>query len=131
MINNRRILRTLAASAGLSLILWSGVGTAHARDIQWSIGLSSPGVVVGVGSGAPVYVAPAPVYVAPRPSYYAPPPPVVYAPPRPVYYAPPAYYSAPPGHYYRDRHHGRDHGHRHGRHDRHDRHGGYGDRWDR
>eukprot|EP01034_Spumella_vulgaris_P003130 gene3130-4036_t len=99
----------MAAAAGVALALLAGAGAAQARDVNWSIGVNSPGVSVGVsngyGYGYPAYVAPAPVYVAPRPIYYAPPPPppaVYYAPPAPVYYAP------PPGYYYRE-------GHRHHR----------------
>ena len=106
----------MALAAGVAVALTVGAAPAQARDVNWSVGLSSPGVSVGVSNGYPVYVAPAPVYVAPAPVYYAPPPPpprpVYYAPPRPVYYAPPApvYYGPPPGHYYREHRH-----HRHGR----------------
>ncbi|MFT4240810.1 MAG: hypothetical protein QM569_00890 [Acidovorax sp.] len=106
-----RSIQTLAATAGVAVALLAAAGTAQARDVNWSIGVSVPGVVVGAGTG---YYAPAPVYVAPRPVYYAPPPPVYYAPPRPVYYAPPAYYPPPAVVYYDG---GRRH-HRHGRWDR-------------
>ena len=81
----------LLAAAGV--VALATVGTAaQARDnVYWSLGVSSPGVALGVGNvgvAAPVYVAPAPVYVAP-------PPPVVYAP-RPVVLVPaPVYYGAP------------------------------------
>ena len=93
--------------------LLAGAGSAQARDVNWSVGIGVPGVVVGASNG---YYAPAPVYVAP-------PPPVYYAPPpRPVYYnAPPVYYTPPPavvygGYGYGHRHHGHGHGHGHGRH---------------
>ena len=113
-----RSIQSLLAAAGVAVARLAGAGAAQARDVNWSVGLSSPGVVVGVSNGYPMYVAPPPVYVAPRPVYYA---------PAPVYYsAPPAYYAPPPAYYYRDR----DRGHRHHRHDRHDRHDRY-DRWDR
>lgn len=113
-----RSIQSMAAAAGVALALFAAAGSAQARsDVNWSIGLSSPGVVVGVGNGYPVYSTPAPVYYAPRPVYSAPAP-VYYAPPPPVYYAPP-----PPAYYYRGggyghghRHHG--HGHCHGRWDR-------------
>jgi len=109
-----RSIYALAASAGVALALLGGAGAAQARDVNWSVGIGVPGVVVGASNG---YYAPAPVYMAP-------PPPVYYAPPRPVYYAPPAYYAPPPAVvYYGDR---GDRGYRH--HHRHDR--GYG-RWDR
>ena len=104
-----RSIQAMAAAAGVTLALLTGAGAAQARDVNWSIGVNSPGVSVGVsnGYGYPVYVAPPPVYVAPRPIYYAPPPPrVYYAPPPAVYYAP------PPGYYYREGHRG----HRHHRH---------------
>jgi len=115
-MTSTRSFRSLAAAAGVALALCVAAVPAQARDVNWSIGVSSPGVVVGVNSGYPMYVAPPPVYVAPRPVYYPPSP--VYYTPRPVYYtAPPVYYAPPPAHYYRDR----DRGHRHHRHDRHDR----------
>ncbi|KQO31958.1 hypothetical protein ASF19_10385 [Acidovorax sp. Leaf84] len=109
-----RSIYALASSAGVALALLGGAGAAQARDVNWSVGIGVPGVVVGASNG---YYAPAPVYVAP-------PPPVYYAPPRPVYYAPPpAYYAPPPAVvYYGDRGY---RGHRHHHHDR-----GYG-RWDR
>jgi len=113
-----RSIQSMAAAAGVALALFAAAGSAQARsDVNWSIGLSSPGVVVGVNSGypvysAPVYTAPAPVYYAPRPVYSAPAP-VYYAPPAPVYYAPP-----PPAYYYR----GGGYGHHHH---------GYRGRWDR
>jgi hypothetical protein len=107
----------MAAAAGVALALLAAAGSAQARsDVNWSIGLSSPGVVVGVGNGYPVYTTPAPIYYAPRPVYQAPAP-VYYAPPPPVYYAPP-----PPVYYYRG---GGGYGHHH-----HGGHGGRG-RWDR
>lgn len=101
-----RSIYAVAASAGVALALLAGTGAAQARDVNWSVGIGVPGVVVGASNG--YYAPPPPVYVAPRPIYYAPPPPVYYAPPRPVYYAPPAYYAPPPPVYY-------GHGHRHHR----------------
>ncbi|BEU96221.1 hypothetical protein ACDW_19260 [Acidovorax sp. DW039] len=106
-----RSFKALAAAAGVAVVLLAGTGAAQARDVNWSIGVNSPGVSVGVSNsyGYPVYVAPPPVYVAPRPIYYAPPPPppaVYYTPPAPVYYAP------PPGYYYREGYGHRHHHHR-------------------
>jgi hypothetical protein len=106
-----RSIYAMAGAAGVALALLAGTGAAQARDVNWSVGIGVPGVVVGASNG---YYAPAPVYVAP-------PPPVYYAPPRPVYYTPPAYYAPPPVVYYGHR----GHGHRHHRHHRHH------DRWDR
>lgn len=73
----------LLATLGLGA---SGAAQAHGGgDVYWSIGMSSPGVSVGV-SNAQVIVAPPVVYAPP------PPPPVVYYP-QPVYrVAYPAYY---------------------------------------
>ena len=113
------------AVVGIGFALAASAGVAQARDnVNWSVGIGVPGVVVGASNGYPAYgySAPAPVYYAPPPTYYAPPRPVYYAPPRPVYYAPPVVYSPPPAYYYRDRGYNRDrgyyrgHGHRrHGR----------------
>lgn len=131
---SNRFFRALFVGTSLALTAWLGSGAAQARDVNWSIGISTPGVVVDVDNGRAVRVVPAPVYLAPpppRPVYYpAPPQPVYYAPPpRPVYYvAPPTYVAPPPAYYYRDgrrhyRHHHHDRGHRYG----HDRRGD----WDR
>jgi len=93
------------AAAALAFAAMSFAGAAQARDnVQWSIGVGTPGAVVNVGSGyqrpQPVYVQPAPVYVQPAP---------VYIKPQPVYLqAEPVYYGRP---------------HRH--HRRHDEDGGY------
>jgi hypothetical protein len=87
--------RTSALARGLTLVtlaagVWalSAIGSqAHARsDVHWSIGVNTPGVVVGVSNAPPVYYGPPPVYYAPPPVYYA---------PRPVYYGPPPVYYAP------------------------------------
>lgn len=72
------LVRSWCAHAGLALALLAGVGSVQARsDVQWSVGIGVPGVVVGVNSPQ--------AYYAPPPVYYAPP---AYRPP-PVYYAPP------------------------------------------
>ena len=126
MAKNQRSVRSMLASAGLALVALLGAGVAQARDVNWSVGISSPGVVVGMDNNRGVRVMPPPVYLAPpppppRPVYYpAPPQPVYYAPPRPVYYAPaPVYVSPPPAYMVRDRDNRRDHGY--DRYDRHDR----------
>ena len=97
-MTKNRSLYALAAAAGVALAALGGVSTAQARDVNWAVGVSAPGVSVGVGNGYSVYSSPAPVYYAP-----------------PVVIAPPAYG------YYRGG--GRQHRHeRYDRHDRHDRH---------
>lgn len=75
----------------------AAAGAAGARDLNWSVGISSPGVAVGVSNAPAVVYAPGYV-VRPRPIYYSAPP-VYYAAP-PVYYAaPPVYYAPPPVYY--------------------------------
>jgi hypothetical protein len=121
--------RTSAVARGLTLATlaagaWalSAMGSqAHARsDVHWSIGVNTPGVVVGVSNAPPVYYAPPPVYYAPPPVYYAPRP--IYYAPRPIYYGPPPVYYAPRPVYRSGwgpapRWEGRRHGHRHDRDD--------------
>ena len=99
----------LAGAAGITLALLLGSNPVQARELNWSVGIGTPGVVVGVGSGgyanyggyggyryapAPRYYSAPAGYYAPPPVYYAPPPPVYYQP-RPVYVAPPPVYYAP------------------------------------
>jgi len=60
-------LATLALTLG-SGAAWAGGGT------HWSVVIGSPGLVVGAGSAAPVYMPPpAVVYVVPQPVYVLPP----------------------------------------------------------
>jgi len=81
-------LAGLACVAALALGA-SSAAQAHGDDIFWSIGMSSPGVQIGM-SNAPVVVQP-PVIYAPAPVIYAPRP-VIYSPPPPVYRVYPGYY---------------------------------------
>ena len=138
-MNKTRSIYALVAFAAVALAGLGASGAAQARsDVNWSIGIGVPGVVVGVGNGyqgyqgyqghsgyAPqaYYPPQRPVYYAPPPVYYAPPPPVYYAP-RPVYYAPPVvvrpgYYGGHYNQYRPQRQHrhyrGDDRGHGHGR----------------
>ena len=114
------LLAGLALMAGLGL-----ASSAHAGDVFWSIGMSQPGIHIGVGNLPAPVVVHGPVVVHPRPVYV--PPHVVYMPPRPVFYGHPGHYQ---GHGH-DRHH-HHHGHQGRGHDRHDHHahrgGGRGDR---
>lgn len=72
-------IRTLAVMAAAALALGvSQAAQAHGDNIYWSIGMSSPGMQVGVSSAPPMVMYP-PVYMAPRPVVYM--PPVVYGPP--------------------------------------------------
>ena len=81
-------LATLTCVAVLTL---GASGAAQAQDdVYWSIGMSAPGMQVGV-SNAPTVVVRPPMYVLPPPVYV---PRVVYESPREVYYrqAQPVYY---------------------------------------
>ena len=99
--NRSAILAGVAAALALAAMGFSGA--AQARDnVQWSIGVGTPGAVVNVGSvyqrPQPVYVQPAPVYVQPAPVYVQPAP--VYVQPQPVYLqAEPVYYGRPHRHH--------------------------------
>jgi hypothetical protein len=88
-MKNIRSVTSILVSAATSLLALASVGAAQAQDVYWSVGMSSPGVHVGVSSALPVRVAP-PVYFQPRPFYVAPRP-VVYVRPLPVFVPPPRY----------------------------------------
>lgn len=72
------------------------VATTASAQVNWSIGIGTPGVVVGAPHPPPVYFQPAPVYTEPEPVYYQPAPRAYYRPPPPVYYRPPPAYYGPP-----------------------------------
>jgi PXPV repeat (3 copies) len=85
-----KVSRSLYATAAAGALALAALGTttaAQARsDVFWSVGISSPGVQLGVGN-APVYQHfPQPVYVQPQPVYVQPAP--VYSRPAPIYYRP-------------------------------------------
>lgn len=79
-----------AVVAGSSLL---AAASANA-EVNWSVGVSVPGVVVT--EPAPVYYEPAPAYAPPPPVYYQAAPPVYYRPAPPTYYRPPPVYYGPP-----------------------------------
>lgn len=93
---------TKSTAAALALMAALGLGAAgsaqaHGRDdVFWSIGMSQPGIQIGVSNAPVVVPAPYPVVVRPR---------VVYAP-QPVYYPQPVYRVAYPGYYERGHGHG-------------------------
>ena len=117
-----RMLVMAGMTATLAVAALGFSHTAEARDnVGVSVGISVPGVQIGVGNvypaypvyqqAPPVYVQPRPVYVQPRPVYVQPAP--VYYGPQPVYYGPQpvyvqrphrhghrggGYYAQPPGH---------------------------------
>ncbi len=109
------------AVVGIGFALAASAGVAQARDnVNWSVGIGVPGVVVWGQQWLPgLWVQrPGPGVLRRRPRRITSPRPTYYAPPRPVYYAPPVVYSPPPAYYYRDRGYYRDrddyrgHGHR-------------------
>ena len=88
---------SLVVAASVALAALGVSGAAQADNVYWSVGVSSPGVQVGVANGRPMVVAQPmyqpsyePVYTAPYPVYVAPRP-MVYVQPAPVYVAPPQY----------------------------------------
>lgn len=117
-----RALLMAGAAALLSVAALGFSSGAHARsDVSFSVGVSTPGVVIGVSNAYPVYTSPAygyqpqPVYVQPQPVYVQPAP--IYRPrpiyvQQPVYVAPPMYYRGGPSHRHAGHGH-RGHGHRH------------------
>ncbi len=70
-LSNRRQVRH---GALLALACAWGAGQAQAADVYWSIGVQSPGVVVGAANMPPVMYGP-PVVVVPGPYYRVGPPP--------------------------------------------------------
>ena len=97
-VSSTRALLMAGAAAVLSVAALGFSTGAHARsDINFSVGVSTPGVVIGVSNAYPVYTAPVygqPVYgYQPQPVYVQPAP--VYVQPRPVYRPRPVYVQAP------------------------------------
>ena len=85
--NRSMFSRPLKRGAAVLAVATLGLaGAAHADNLTWSLGLSSPGVVVGVSNAQPVYVQPQRVYVQPQPVYVQ--PQVVYQQPQVVYVQP-------------------------------------------
>jgi PXPV repeat (3 copies) len=118
-----RSLYATAAAGALAIAALGVTTAAQAGDVFWSVGISSPGVQVGVANGPvyqyypqPVYVQPQTVYVHPAPVYVRPAP--VYVQPAPIYYRPaPVYragYVVPVPVYRPGFGHGHGHGHRQG-----------------
>jgi hypothetical protein len=88
-----RSLPSLAAAAGLALAALGMTGAAQAQNINWSVGVSSPGVQLGFTNAQPIYIQQPmyqQVYVAPRPVYVVPQP-IAYVRPQPVYVVQPQY----------------------------------------
>jgi hypothetical protein len=89
-MNTKISASTLASVACVAALTLGASGAAQAQeDIFWSIGMSSPGVQIGMSNAPTVYVQP-PVYVQQRPVYVVPRQ-VVYMAPQPVVYGYPGY----------------------------------------
>jgi hypothetical protein len=92
--------RKSAFAAALIALGTVAAGSAHASNVQWSVGINLPQVGTVI-SNAPVYqpyYEPAPVYVRPAPVVvYQPAPPVIYRPAPVVVYRPAPVYG--PGYY--------------------------------
>lgn len=112
----KRSTSSWVAALSVALAALAGAGAAQAGDnVYWSVGMSAPGMQVGVANAVPVvqqvYMPRQPVYMAPQP---------VYVQPAPVYMAQPQYvqtgWERPDyGRRWHHRHHDRDrfdHGHR-------------------
>jgi PXPV repeat (3 copies) len=98
MMRVKSSVGVLAGAAALVALALGSSTAALAGDVFWSVGLSSPGVQVGVFSPQPVYVQPQPYYAQPQ-VYVQPPvyaqPQVIYTQPRPVYVQPQPVYVQP------------------------------------
>ena len=123
-VTSSRTLLMTGAAAVLSIAAMGFSSGAHARgDVSFSVGVSTPGVVIGVSNAYPVYTSPTYGYHQPAYGYYPQP---VYVQPQPVYRPHPVYvqapvYLAPPPVYYRGGYNYRHDGHR-----GHRGHGGHG-----
>jgi PXPV repeat (3 copies) len=94
-----RSLYATAAAGALAIAAMGATTAAQARsDVFWSVGISSPGVQLGVANAPVIQHYPQPVYVQPQPVYVQPAP--VYAQPAPIYYRPAPIYVQPAPVYY-------------------------------
>ena len=86
-----RSVYSLTAAATLAVAGLGASASAQAGDVYWQVGVSQPGVHVGVSNAPPVVHYPRPVVVYPQPQVvYAPPP-----PPRVIYRPAPVYHPQP------------------------------------
>jgi len=113
----KRSASSWAAALGVALAALASAGAAQAGDnVYWSVGMSVPGMQVGVANAVPVvqqvYMPRPQVYVAQQPVYVAPQP--VYVQPAPMYMAQPQYVQVGwdrPDYGWKRRHGHRHHGH--------------------
>lgn len=138
-VSSIRTLLIAGASAAVAVAAMGFSGGAHARsDVSFSIGIGTPGLVIGASNAYPVYSAPVysqpaygyypqPVYGQPQPVYVQPRP---FYNPHPIYVQAPVYVAPPPvyygGGYYRHPGHGQGYRGRDGHHRGHGKHRGHG-----
>ena len=86
-------LRVLLATATVAAVTLGASGAAHAQsnNVYWSVGMSAPGMQVGVANMPSVAMYPQVAYPQVYPPVYVAPRPVTYYAPAPVYYAPPVW----------------------------------------
>jgi hypothetical protein len=93
-------LRVLLATVGVAVVALTASGAAQAQNnnVYWSVGMSAPGMQVGVANAPPVVMYPQVAYPQAYPQVYSAPRPVgyygnngYYTQPAPVYYAPPVW----------------------------------------
>ena len=90
--------RRYAGALGTLVVLGALLGltastVARAGDVYWSVGVSVPGVQVGVSRPQPVYVPVQPYYGQPQRVYVQ--PQVIYSPPQVIYTQPQVIYTPP------------------------------------
>lgn len=108
----KRSMSSLVVAAGLALASLGMAGAAQAQNVNWSLGLYSPGVQLGLTNAQPMYIQ-QPMYQPVYQEVYRAPRPMVYVRP-PVYVAQPQYVEVGwnrPGWRWREGH-GRRDGHR-------------------
>lgn len=106
-MKTKRSVYALIGAASLAALTLGASGAAQAgnNDVFWSVGLSSPGVSVGVSNGQSYYSQPQVVYSQPQVVYSQPQvvysqPQVIYAQPQPMYVQPHTVYVQPQRVYY-------------------------------
>lgn len=96
----KRLASTVVVAAGVALAALGLTGAAQAQNVYWSVGLSSPGVQLGVSGAPPMMVQPMyqqdyqPIYQPVYQPVYRVPRPLVYLRSAPVFVAPPQYLQA-------------------------------------
>ena len=88
-----RSVSSLIATASVALATLGMTGATLAQNVNWSVGVFSPGVNVGVTNVQPIYYQ-EPVYQQVYQPVYRAPRRVIYVQPEPVFVVPPQYVQA-------------------------------------